>query len=635
MSKHTTYLPSIDGLRAIAVMSVIIYHLNPSFLPGGFLGVDLFFVLSGYLISSLIIKEYQETNNINLVEFYVRRARRLLPAVYTMITIVLIILVLFNKYLLDKSYLDATFGYIYASNWWYIFHKLDYFDTFGLVSPFKHLWSLAIEEQFYMIFPLLFLLLNFGGKKGKIKIQFIYFTLGLILVSLVTHMLLFNFDNINRVYYGTDTRVFSLLIGVIGSVYYPINRLGMRLKPEISKTFSLVSIFSIIAFVVTMFIVSEYSTFLYYGGFFLLSILFLVIIVTAGQQFTLISKVLSIKPFTLIGKLSYSLYLWHFPIIVLTTPVSEIGNPNKLYTVIRLIVIFIFAYCSYTFVETPIRKQGFINYISGILNKIKSYTLKKKRIFMSVCSLTLLLFIMGLFGKSVPILSTAFVAENNINHQTEFVSNIEKSKENVEQAEYKENLKYEDKTYKHVLLIGDSLGIDIGARIVEKYAGTIVDAKVSRQAKESYAISEYYSYLNSSDTAVIFMLGTNGPFTATDLELLFKPFDNADIYFVNTRVPRNWEKSVNNTLIENKSKYKNLTIIDWYSEAINHSEYFLSDGVHLTEQGAQKLVSIIDGSLKHKVETQEMIDIKKAQEEIENKEKEQQENNQNNSTNNN
>ena len=160
MSKKTKYLPSIDSLRAIAVIAVIIYHIDANYLPGGFLGVDLFFVLSGYLISSLIIKEYKSTGTVNLYNFYVRRARRLLPAVYFMITVVLIIITLFNGVLLKKSYLDALFGYIYSSNWWYIFHKLDYFDSFGSQSPFKHLWSLAIEEQFYMFFPLIFLIFN-------------------------------------------------------------------------------------------------------------------------------------------------------------------------------------------------------------------------------------------------------------------------------------------------------------------------------------------------------------------------------------------------------------------------------------------------------------------------------------------
>ena len=232
MSKKTKYLPSIDSLRAIAVIAVIIYHIDANYLPGGFLGVDLFFVLSGYLISSLIIKEYKSTWTVNLYNFYVRRARRLLPAVYFMITVVLIIITLFNGVLLKKSYLDALFGYIYSSNWWYIFHKLDYFDSFGSQSPFKHLWSLAIEEQFYMFFPLIFLIFNRKSKSNnsnsKLNKNFIYVVLSLILVSLIAHILLFDINNINRIYFGTDTRAFSLLVGVVGAILYPMDRLSER-----------------------------------------------------------------------------------------------------------------------------------------------------------------------------------------------------------------------------------------------------------------------------------------------------------------------------------------------------------------------------------------------------------------------
>ena len=360
MSKKTKYLPSIDSLRAIAVIAVIIYHIDANYLPGGFLGVDLFFVLSGYLISSLIIKEYKSTGTVNLYNFYVRRARRLLPAVYFMITVVLIIITLFNGVLLKKSYLDALFGYIYSSNWWYIFHKLDYFDSFGSQSPFKHLWSLAIEEQFYMFFPLIFLIFNRKSKSNngnsKLNKNFIYVVLSLILVSLIAHILLFDINNINRIYFGTDTRAFSLLVGVVGAILYPMDRLSERTTKKDNMIYSIVSLVSILVLIGIMINTSEYNTWLYRGGFLLVAIIGLIIIISSGRQYTFMSKLLSFKPFVFIGKISYSLYLWHFPILVVTTPVSEIGNPNLFYVTLRIVLIFLVATGSYMFVETPIRK---------------------------------------------------------------------------------------------------------------------------------------------------------------------------------------------------------------------------------------------------------------------------------------
>ena len=612
MSKKTKYLPSIDSLRAIAVIAVIIYHIDANYLPGGFLGVDLFFVLSGYLISSLIIKEYKSTGTVNLYNFYVRRARRLLPAVYFMITVVLIIITLFNGVLLKKSYLDALFGYIYSSNWWYIFHKLDYFDSFGSQSPFKHLWSLAIEEQFYMFFPLIFLIFNRKSKSNnsnsKLNKNFIYVVLSLILVSLIAHILLFDINNINRIYFGTDTRAFSLLVGVVGAILYPIDRLSERTTKKDNMIYSIVSLVSILALIGIMINTSEYNTWLYRGGFLLVAIIGLIIIISSGRQYTFMSKLLSFKPFVFIGKISYSLYLWHFPILVVTTPVSEIGNPNLFYVTLRIILIFLVATGSYMFVETPIRKLGFVNYINLLFKRIMKFKNNTKKIIFASIALVAVVFTMGVFGKSVPYLSTAFVTEMSNNKESQFISNNNENNTN-NSSEHKndnnnnqEDNKSEDKKYSSLLVIGDSLTVDIGEKIKEKYPGAIIDGKISRQLTAATALADQYANYNNENTAVIFQLGTNGFFTESQVEELVKKFDKADIYFVNVKVPRTWEKTVNKELDALKERHSDITIIDWYNVANNNQNYFEPDKVHLNAEGVETMVSLIEKSLKHPVE---------------------------------
>ncbi|MEZ7740807.1 acyltransferase family protein [Gemella sanguinis] len=612
MSKKTKYLPSIDSLRAIAVIAVIIYHIDANYLPGGFLGVDLFFVLSGYLISSLIIKEYKSTGTVNLYNFYVRRARRLLPAVYFMITVVLIIITLFNGVLLKKSYLDALFGYIYSSNWWYIFHKLDYFDSFGSQSPFKHLWSLAIEEQFYMFFPLIFLIFNRKSKSNnsnsKLNKNFIYVVLSLILVSLIAHILLFDINNINRIYFGTDTRAFSLLVGVVGAILYPMDRLSERTTKKDNMIYSIVSLVSILVLIGIMINTSEYNTWLYRGGFLLVAIIGLIIIISSGRQYTFMSKLLSFKPFVFIGKISYSLYLWHFPILVVTTPVSEIGNPNLFYVTLRIILIFLVATGSYMFVETPIRKLGFVNYINLLFKRIMKFKNNTKKIIFASIALVAVVFTMGVFGKSVPYLSTAFVTEMSNNKESQFISNnnennTDNSSENKnDNNNNQEGNKSEDKKYSSLLVIGDSLTVDIGEKIKEKYPGAIIDGKISRQLTAATALADQYANYNNENTAVIFQLGTNGFFTESQVEELVKKFDKADIYFVNVKVPRTWEKTVNKELDALKERHSDITIIDWYSVANNNQNYFEPDKVHLNSEGVETMVSLIEKSLKHPVE---------------------------------
>ena len=631
-NNKSKYLPSIDSLRALAVLAVIIYHVDVNYLPGGFLGVDLFFVLSGYLISSLIIKEYRKTGSLNLYNFYIRRARRLLPAVYFMITVGLVVMVLFNEVLLRKSHLDAIFGYIYSSNWWYIFHKLDYFDSFGAQSPFKHLWSLAIEEQFYMIFPLLFLLVNRKKKSKdgtyKLNKNFLYVVLGLILVSLIGHILLFDINNISRIYFGTDTRAFSLLVGVVGAILYPMERLHAKVTPQQNMLYSVVSLVSIATLITVMIYTSEYNTLLYRGGFLLVAILGLIVIISSGKQHTLMSRLLSFKPVVFIGKISYSLYLWHFPVLVLTTPVSEIGNPNIFFVILRIVLTFAVAIVSYVFVETPIRKLGFKNYINVIFKKLKKRPGKSRKVYAGIVGLVSVLFLMGIFGKSVPFISTAFVKEMESNKETQFVNNGNNKDNNQEKSSdsnkdnkdnkdnnqekssdsnkdnkvNKEDKKNSDKKYSSVLVMGDSLTVDIGEKFQGLYPGAVIDGKIGRQLYVAVEEAKSYSKYNNENSAIIFQLGTNGPFTESQIEELVKEFDKADIYFVNIKVPRAWEKTVNAALKETQEKHSNVKIIDWYSVANSSKDLFEPDRVHLNQTGIAEMVTLIEKNLKRPVE---------------------------------
>ena len=616
-NNKSKYLPSIDSLRALAVLAVIIYHVDVNYLPGGFLGVDLFFVLSGYLISSLIIKEYKKTGSVNLYNFYIRRARRLLPAVYFMITVGLVVMVLFNEVLLRKSHLDAIFGYIYSSNWWYIFHKLDYFDSFGAQSPFKHLWSLAIEEQFYMIFPLLFLLVNRKKKSKdgtyKLNKNFLYVVLGLIIVSLIAHILLFDINNISRIYFGTDTRAFSLLVGVVGAILYPMERLHAKVTLQQNMIYSAVSLLSISTLITVMIYTSEYNTWLYRGGFLLVAVLGLIVIISSGKQHTLMSRLLSFKLVVFIGKISYSLYLWHFPVLVLTTPVSEIGNPNIYFVILRVILTFVVAIVSYVFVETPIRKLGFKKYVSVIFKKMIKRSRKSRRVFASTATVLSVLFVMGIIGKGVPFISTAFVKEMEANKETQFVNNgnnkenkeqqnNDSNKENKDNNENKDEKNNAEKKYNSVVVMGDSLTVDIGEKFQELYPGAVIDGKIGRQLYVAVEEAKSYSKYNNENSAIIFQLGTNGPFTESQIEELVKVFDKADIYFVNIKVPRAWEKTVNAALKQAQEKHTNINIIDWYSVANSSKDLFEPDRVHLNQNGIVEMTTLIKKNLKRPVE---------------------------------
>ena len=211
------YLPGLDGLRAIAVIGIIIYHLNTKWLSGGFLGVDTFFVISGYLITSLLLSEYYRNNSINLVNFWLRRFKRLIPAMMFVVTVVLIYTLLFKPELIISIKHDAIAAFFYVSNWWYIIQDVDYFNQFA-VAPLKHLWSLAIEEQFYLFFPFILLgLLKFFKKRTTMIILLIISLLSLTAMIMI-HMYT---GNNSRVYFGTDTRLQTLLLGCLLAFIWP------------------------------------------------------------------------------------------------------------------------------------------------------------------------------------------------------------------------------------------------------------------------------------------------------------------------------------------------------------------------------------------------------------------------------
>ena len=375
------YIPALDGLRAIAVMTVIAYHFHLGFAKGGFLGVDVFFVLSGYLITSMILPEKGETLQLNFAAFWTGRLRRLLPAAFVMITATFVWVMFFDRELMGTLRGDAVSSLFYVSNWWYIFNDLSYFDQFGSPSPFKNLWSLAIEEQFYIIWPILLAAGLFVFKK-RLKLAAVI--AGLAVCSAVLMAVLFqDGTDPSRVYYGTDTRAFELLTGCVLALVWPMKRLSSGRVPIGHKVSLNVISFAAFGILLACFhFVTEYQPFLYRGGMFLICLNAAVLIGAVSHPVSYLGKILSFKPLRWIGTRSYGIYLWHYPVIVLGTPVHEIGNPVYWRVGLQLLLILVIAELSYRLIEVPVRREGFRGFIkrappSPTINTCVSFTSTK------------------------------------------------------------------------------------------------------------------------------------------------------------------------------------------------------------------------------------------------------------------
>src|ERR671921_764324 len=363
------YMPGLDGLRAIAVIAVIAYHLDPDLIPGGLLGVGVFFTLSGYLITDLLLGQREATGSLKLGDFWMRRARRLLPALFLMLAVVVAWVTLLDRSQLTSLRGDVLAAVAYVSNWWNIVREASYFARFGPPPPLEHLWSLAVEEQFYLIWPwLLWLGLRLTRKRpGLAGLTLTGLTLAGAVASAIAMWLIYQPGvDPTRVYEGTDTRACGLLIGAALAMVWPsrelradsINYLGRLLIDG-------AGVVGLVVIGILIWRTSEYSPFLYKGGIVLLSVATVLVLTALVHPASRLGVAVGWRPLRWLGVRSYGIYLWHYPIIVLTAPGPQQRTSLAL-EVLQLVATIVVAALSWRFFEEPIRR--------GVIGRILTQT---------------------------------------------------------------------------------------------------------------------------------------------------------------------------------------------------------------------------------------------------------------------
>ncbi|GAB0210837.1 acyltransferase family protein [Staphylococcus pseudintermedius] len=581
-------MPGLDGVRAVAVIAIIIYHLNPQWLSGGFLGVDTFFVISGYLITSLLLTEYHNTGKIELMSFWLRRVKRLIPAVLFLVMGVIVLSLIFMPTEIQKVRADSIAAIFYVSNWWYIMQNVDYFEQFA-VQPLKHLWSLAIEEQFYLVFPIVLLsLLSFIRRLKSIRIIFLI----LLVISMIAMMVLYvPNENVARVYFGTDTRIQTLLMGVLLALVWPPFQLKAKVNRQMRTMIDTAGVVGLAILFICFKFVSETNSILYYGGFFLISTVTLLVIASSVHPSGYFAKFLGNKVFTFIGSRSYSLYLWHYPIIVLIHHQFVQGQIPPLVYVVEILLMVLMAEFSYKFIEQPFRKEGFNIFAFNHLKNWRSQKVLRTWLVIILLIPTLLVMV-GSFNRFAQKNSTRVTEVNTEEIDKLITQPLPLPQLEIDGFVVKGN-KQKYASWKP-LLIGDSVMVDIGDDFRSFVPKADINGKVGRQLVEATSLAkrQYQSYRDKNDIVVL-ELGTNGDFTEKQLNSLLEQFGEADIYLVNTRVPRSYESHVNQVLAKAAKKRANVTLVDWYSRSENHTEYFAPDGIHLQPPGVRALTNSI------------------------------------------
>jgi len=346
-------MPGLDGLRAIAVIAVLLYHADLLWIPGGFLGVEVFFVISGFLITSLLLRERDRSGRTDLKRFWMRRARRLLPALFAMLVVTALYVVLFMPQEMQRLRGDYLAAFTYVTNWFLILKNESYFESMGRPSILKHLWSLAVEEQFYILWPMLFAA---GVALLRRRGMLVATVLAALASTALMWMLFVPGQDPSRVYYGTDTRAAGLLLGAaLAFIWAPWRVHDLVLSRLRRLTVDVLGVLGLIV-VVAMFLgVSEYGSFLYRGGFLLLGLATLLLIASTVLASGYLGRALGVAPLRWVGLRSYSIYLWHWPVYMVTRPGVDIMLFDLPLLALRLVITVVLADLSYRFVEQPVR----------------------------------------------------------------------------------------------------------------------------------------------------------------------------------------------------------------------------------------------------------------------------------------
>jgi len=574
------YIAAIDGLRAIAVIAVMLYHLGFTWIPGGFLGVDLFFVISGYVITRLLLDSIQRSGGLDLRYFYFARMRRLIPPLVFMLFTTALFVGLWAPDTIKRFLTDAPFSLFGLMNWWLVFKKQDYFEAIGRPPLLQHTWSLAVEAQFYLLWPLilLFVLTFFGKKRIPSAALAIAFFSGIALFFVSLQIDDSASSSISHVYFGTDTHSIGLFLGAALAVSWIPQNLTTNIAPRARDFIDGFGFIGLIGMLAAFLYVNEANPTLYRIAFPAAGIFGCLMLTSIVHPASRFAPLLRNRVLLWIGERSYSIYLWHWVVFQVTRPDRDLAGEAWAMYSLRVLIVFALADISYRLVEVPFRNGTVQGWFRGM--KYRTPAVRKRQQLMVAT------------GSLVTLIATSLISAHaiavNAENQRQLKYMLENPVTTTSVVEQKDGL----------WVAGDSVILGIKYELQNRYRISVFNARVGRQAPE--LLKELIrDKASAGDDRVIINMGNNNRLQESQIRAIFDEVKNQPLAIVvNTAVPRGWRDENNSLIATIAAEYPNIRVIDWNKISSGHPEYFAPDGIHLAPLGATVYVDAILAALK-------------------------------------
>ena len=568
------HISSIDGLRAIAVTAVVLYHLGISWIPGGFLGVDLFFVISGYVITRLILDSINQSSALDLRAFYAARLRRIYPGFLFMVVCTIIFIGVWAPEAIKRFLSDLPFVLTGTINWLLVARHQDYFETVGRPPLLQHTWSLAVELQFYLIWPIILLgVLKYFGKKNIARIALV--------IAMVSGTTLFfvslqldqsNAQQISHIYFGTDTHSLGLFLGSALAVSWIPQNLSADIEKRAQDVIDGIGVFGLLGLISTFLFIDESNASLYRIAFPLAGIFGCLVIISLVHPASRFAPIISTAPFRWVGQRSYGIYIWHWVIFQVTRPSVDLSGQTWALYLARVLLVLALADISLRWVEIPFRQGLVQNWFRGM-----KYRSAKVKLRQQISVLTSIIMVLAV---------TTSISFQAINKTDEIRNQIVQDSGD---AQSQQDLG----STTGLWVTGDSVILGIRSKLEAKEHISLINARVGRQAPELLAVMRV-DQTSVPSSPVVFNLGNNNALSEQTVVDIFEIVKNQpQIIVVNTAVPRAW-KDANNAIISKvAANYPNTKVVDWDRISTGRPELFAPDGVHLSPTGSDVYVDLV------------------------------------------